>query len=153
MTAIVDWAPETRRRGGIGALVGVVVLLVAGFVVEAVVPTDAATLVLYGLIVVVVLLIVFLVLLLVLKPRGAQPTEAAAATAEEEALADIPDLPAESSSLPGSEDVVATPPPATPAGVLTLKCGECGTIFDVNDTGERPLYHTCPGCGTEGVLR
>lgn len=43
--------------------------------------------------------------------------------------------------------------PEAPAEAITLKCGHCGTVFDVTDTGERPLRHTCPGCGSEGVLR
>ncbi|MGQ0534935.1 MAG: hypothetical protein ACT4PT_02555, partial [Methanobacteriota archaeon] len=41
-------------------------------------------------------------------------------------------------------------PPAVP---LKLKCGNCQTVFTVQDTGERPLYHSCPGCGRQGVLR
>jgi predicted nucleic acid-binding Zn-ribbon protein len=48
---------------------------------------------------------------------------------------------------------VAAPAPAPAAPQITLKCGNCGTIFDVADTGERPLHHVCPGCGSEGVLR
>jgi predicted nucleic acid-binding Zn-ribbon protein len=43
--------------------------------------------------------------------------------------------------------------PRAAAETITLKCGNCGTIFDVTDTGERPLRHVCPGCGSEGVLR
>ena len=49
----------------------------------------------------------------------------------------------------------ATPAPAAPIEepkVLSLRCGDCGTVFDITDTGARPLYHTCPGCGAEGVL-
>ena len=45
-----------------------------------------------------------------------------------------------------------TPAPAADVAQLTLKCGQCATVFDVPDTGERPLYHTCPGCGAQGVL-
>ena len=36
--------------------------------------------------------------------------------------------------------------------LLTLRCGHCGTVFEVPDTGERPLRSQCPGCGTEGVV-
>jgi hypothetical protein len=39
------------------------------------------------------------------------------------------------------------------ARTVTLRCGDCGTVFDLADTGERPLYHACPGCGAEGVMR
>lgn len=53
---------------------------------------------------------------------------------------------------PGSvpSETAAMAPPAEP---ITLKCGSCGTVFDVQDTGERPLRHVCPGCGAEGELR
>lgn len=46
----------------------------------------------------------------------------------------------------------AAPAQAT-AATITLKCGNCGTVFDLADTGERPLRHTCPGCGAEGELK
>lgn len=35
---------------------------------------------------------------------------------------------------------------------LTLRCGACATVFEVADTGERPLVCPCPTCGVEGVL-
>ena len=37
--------------------------------------------------------------------------------------------------------------------VISLKCPACSTQFDVEDTGERPLQMTCPGCGRSGKLR
>lgn len=43
-------------------------------------------------------------------------------------------------------------PPVLEHDVLHLRCGECGTTFDVVETGERPLAHVCPGCGRKGVL-
>ncbi len=42
--------------------------------------------------------------------------------------------------------------PAYAAKKITLRCGDCATVFGVEDTGVRPLYHTCPGCGAEGML-
>ena len=43
-------------------------------------------------------------------------------------------------------------PPVLEHDVLHLRCGECGTTFDVPDTGQRPLTHVCPGCGRNGTL-
>lgn len=54
---------------------------------------------------------------------------------------------------PASSAASAPPAPRPAAESITLKCGNCATIFDVSDTGERPLHHVCPGCGSEGVLR
>lgn len=39
------------------------------------------------------------------------------------------------------------------AEVISLKCPACATKFSVEDTGERPLKATCPGCGRSGRLR
>jgi DNA-directed RNA polymerase subunit RPC12/RpoP len=47
----------------------------------------------------------------------------------------------------------SAPAPRPAPRTLTLRCGDCGTVFDLTDTGERPLYHACPGCGAEGVMR
>lgn len=30
---------------------------------------------------------------------------------------------------------------------LQVTCGNCSRVYAVADTGERPLYHTCPHCG------
>ena len=43
-------------------------------------------------------------------------------------------------------------PPVLEHDVLHLRCGTCGTTFDVPDTGQRPLVHVCPGCGHKGLL-
>lgn len=43
--------------------------------------------------------------------------------------------------------------PRHEARILTLRCGDCGTEFELTDTGERPMHHVCPGCGLEGVMR
>jgi len=62
--------------------------------------------------------------------------------------------PAPVRSAPPQEVAMAEPPAAAVAAAptLTLKCGNCGTVFDIADTGARPLRHTCPGCGLEGEL-
>lgn len=36
---------------------------------------------------------------------------------------------------------------------LLLRCKHCGEVFPVLDDGSRPLRHTCPNCGTSGILR
>lgn len=43
--------------------------------------------------------------------------------------------------------------PAPEHEVISLKCPACGTQFEVEDTGQRPLQATCPGCGKGGKLR
>ena len=43
-------------------------------------------------------------------------------------------------------------PPVLEETLLSVKCGRCGTVFDVTETGQRPLRHACPGCGAAGVL-
>lgn len=45
---------------------------------------------------------------------------------------------------PGAERDVET---------ISIKCPACDTQFDVEDTGERPLEATCPGCGRGGKLK
>lgn len=35
---------------------------------------------------------------------------------------------------------------------ISLECPACDTQFDTEDTGERPLKTTCPGCGKTGKL-
>jgi predicted nucleic acid-binding Zn-ribbon protein len=55
----------------------------------------------------------------------------------------------------GAWESAYAPPSQAPTPVgpsLTLKCSSCGTVFDVTDTGERPLRHACPGCGAKGEL-
>lgn len=52
-----------------------------------------------------------------------------------------------------AQDDAPEAPRAPSTRTLTLRCGDCGTVFDLTDTGERPLYHACPGCGAEGVMR
>ncbi|MBW3583043.1 MAG: hypothetical protein KY455_08090 [Euryarchaeota archaeon] len=37
------------------------------------------------------------------------------------------------------------------AETFGLRCTRCRHVFTVTDTGERPLYHTCPSCGARGA--
>ena len=78
------------------------------------------------------------------------PARAAASSAEAPVTEQPYGAPEATSETGG---VTPVPAPVFEPRVLTLRCGDCGTIFDVTDTGERPLYHTCPGCGAEGALR
>lgn len=132
-----EWNNPRRRMAGLIALAVAVVVLVADLVVYFVSGNKAWLD--WTLVGVLVLVLLFLVVLLVAKPR---------AVTQEAHLG--PGAPATLSE--------ATEPPAAPAApsglpAITLRCGDCGTVFDVTDTGERPLYHTCPGCGAEGVLK
>ncbi len=37
--------------------------------------------------------------------------------------------------------------------IKQVTCSNCKTVFNITDTGVRPLKYTCPNCGMEGVLR
>jgi predicted RNA-binding Zn-ribbon protein involved in translation (DUF1610 family) len=146
------WGNDQRRVGSLLALGISAVLLVAALVVYFLIGEDGAV-VYWSLIGLVALALLFEVLLLVLRA----PRAAGAAAAEAAAPAWTPE-PAPTMPAP-ADPVAAWAPPAQttthaePVRTLTLRCGDCGTVFDVSDTGERPLHHTCPGCGAEGMLR
>ncbi len=55
--------------------------------------------------------------------------------------------------LPGLEDEEGDAEPDEDLPSISLKCPACGTQFDVEDDGERPLKTTCPGCGKSGKLK
>lgn len=140
------WQSHQRRMGSLVVL-GVVVAAVLGGLATYFLAPESAGLVSWILVGVVALALVFLVLLMVLGARAASPGAAAEPHAHE-AHAGHAHTAAESAYAP------PTPAPAPPAPqTLTLRCGDCSTVFDVTDTGARPLYHTCPGCGAEGALR
>jgi len=135
------WGNDQRRVGSILALVGAAIFLVAALVVYFV-AGDGGETAYWTLLVLVALCLVFQVLLLVLKPATSAPAAPAMAAASEPAPAAEP-----------SWQPAPPAPAAAPVRTLTLRCSDCGTVFDLADTGERPLHHTCPGCGAEGVLR
>ncbi|HLE47745.1 MAG TPA: hypothetical protein VI818_05555 [Candidatus Thermoplasmatota archaeon] len=49
---------------------------------------------------------------------------------------------------------VAAPPASAPSGVTEMRitCPSCQKDYIIDDTGERPLLHTCPHCGTTHTL-
>jgi predicted nucleic acid-binding Zn-ribbon protein len=138
-TVLAGWSNERRRTSSFVILALALVImggaLAAWWFIESTPEWLYWTLV--GLL---VLVLVFMVLLMVLKPRTTQAAEVTTATDGAPAVVE-------------ATEGTAPPPTTYEARVLTLRCGDCGTIFDVTDTGERPLYHTCPGCGAEGALR
>lgn len=128
------WDNDQRRVGSL-----VVLGLAAVIVVAALVTWFLAGNVAWLYWTLVVLLVVLLVAegaMFVLKPAAAAAPEAHG----EPHVAYGPSGPA------------AEPQPAG-AKMLTLRCGDCSTVFEVTDTGERPLHHVCPGCGAEGILK
>lgn len=134
------WEPAQRRVGSLLVL-GLAVLVLAGALVAWYAFGVASDALYWTLLALVALVLVFEVLLYAL-PAGARTARHAAmgpASREEYA--------------PPQEQGERAPAPRAAPRTLTLRCGDCGTVFDLTDTGERPLYHACPGCGAEGVLR
>ncbi|GEM_PF-3556900 len=137
------WGNDQRRVGSLLALILAAAFLVAALVVYFVLGQDGA-IAYWTLLVLVALALLFEVLLLVLRPKAASPAAEPAAAA----------APAEARPEPEPQwDAPAPKPAPAPVRTLTLRCSDCGTVFDVADTGERPLRHVCPGCGAEGTLR
>lgn len=131
--------PERRRASLVVFVLGAAVLLWAVFVHRG--NTGARDATLWQLGGLAVVLLVAQVAILALGGRSrAVAAPRLARDLEEDA----------SASSAGGAGAAASAPTGT---LLTLKCGECGTVFDVPDTGQRPLYHTCPGCGAEGMLK
>ncbi|MEA3199668.1 MAG: hypothetical protein QOE90_1096 [Thermoplasmata archaeon] len=135
-----DWGNAQRRVGSLIALGVAVAFLVAALVAYVL---SSPSWVYWAFVVVVVLALLFEVALLALQPSRARPM----------AVAPQP----QPQPQPEPQASWAPPPAPEPApqGVrtLTLRCSDCGTVFDIQDTGERPLRHVCPGCGAEGTLR
>lgn len=46
-----------------------------------------------------------------------------------------------------------TPAPAEEPARMVIRCKQCGEVFPVQDTGERPLVAACPHCGKSGTIR
>lgn len=134
---VMVWEPEQRRVGSLAVLGAAVVVALAALAVWWFVAATPAW-VYWALVAVLVVVLLFAVALIFI-----QRTAPAAEVAGEMAMAE---------DVAASAEASAEAPAYEPR-VLTLRCGDCGTIFDVTDTGERPLYHTCPGCGAEGALR
>ncbi|MFA5861556.1 MAG: hypothetical protein WDA16_07660 [Candidatus Thermoplasmatota archaeon] len=139
VTDIRHWEPQRRRTGsliGLGAAVLIIVIALAVFFLAGDKPWLDWTLV--GLL---VLVLAFVILLMVMgsTKREARTPEGIAHDAHV--------------GPAGPGPMTESAPPQAAATTMTLRCGDCGTVFDIQDTGDRPLYHTCPGCGAEGVLK
>ncbi len=136
-----DWEPFHRRMGSL-VVIGLASLLVlVGIVVYLLAP--GASWVLTLLIILMIVVVAFEALVvgtgIVAEREEVQEHPAAAERATHVAPAPEPEPEPEEPEDDGIQ-------------VLTLKCSECGTIFDLEDDGTRPLTHMCPGCGAEGVL-
>ena len=139
----LTWNDEQRRTSSVvvlGAAVAVALLGVALWYFLAATPAWVYWLLVGTLAAV----LIFMAALLFVPARAAAPAAEAPVTEQRYGG------PVATSETGG---VTPVPAPAFEPRVLTLRCGDCGTIFDLTDTGERPLYHTCPGCGAEGALR
>lgn len=134
---VAEWEPQQRRTGSLVAIGIALVLVLVGVAVWWF--ADASDAIYWTLVVLLALVLVFVVLVLVLGMRAERAREPVG----------------DAHAGPAAPGIVPPPAAATSANIatLSLRCGDCGTVFDVTDTGERPLYHTCPGCGAEGVLR
>lgn len=141
---VKSWDRSQRRVGSLVVLAGAAVVLVVaailywGFGV-------ASEALYWGLIVLLLLLLAVQVAAYVLRTRA---TDIDAPMGHGAHQAHVGPSGPEHAAVPA---VVEHAP--RKAVMLTLRCGDCTTVFDVTDTGERPLYHTCPGCGAEGVLQ
>ncbi len=137
---IPTWDRSQRRMGSLLAI-GVVALLVLVALITYAFAREKAIALYWVFVVLVVLVLVYEILVLVLGSRSdrAQPT----AQAEDAMMA----------AAPAPRAAAPAPVPNYDSPTLTLRCGDCGTVFEVTDTGDRPLYHKCPGCDAEGVLR
>lgn len=137
-----EWEPQQRRTGSLVAL-GLAVLLAAVGVGTWFFLKDQGAMLYWVLVGLLALVLLFTLALLVLGMRADRAREE-------------PHAPHVGPTAPhhAEEEAAAYAAPAESAvKVISLRCGDCGTVFDITDTGERPLYHTCPGCGAEGVLR
>lgn len=128
---VTQWEPAQRRTSSLVVL-GIAIAAIAGALSMWLLLDDAPGWIYWALVGLLVLVLAFQAVLLF-----AKPTQRAA--------------PAVAEAAPEPAPAVEAAAPAPQA--LTLRCGDCGTVFDVTDTGERPLYHACPGCGAEGALR
>jgi predicted Zn finger-like uncharacterized protein len=138
------WQPQQRRKASVASTI--VALALLGFAVLAVYSVPGGTQTGTFLLVVLALLLatfVFQALVVVtgMRQEPAPALEEGNATWQQ-------------AYAPPSAPPAAGPAPraALPQEQLTLKCSSCGTVFDVTDTGQRPLRHTCPGCGVQGEL-
>lgn len=133
-----SWEAPQRRVGSLLALAVAALVVVAALVTYAF-AREAAAVAYWALVVVLVLVLAWMGVLLFVGGARSVPTPSSGE--------------AHPHYGPAGPAPAPAPAPAGEHATLTLRCGDCGTIFDITDTGERPLYHACPGCGAEGALR
>ena len=136
---VTEWSTDQRRTSSYVVLGTALAVVLCGLALWYFVAATPAW-VYWALVGALALVLAFMCVLLFVQPKGA-------AMASADSALEAP------ASEAGSGEMVTPPVAAFEPRVLTLRCGDCGTIFEVTDTGERPLYHTCPGCGAEGALR
>lgn len=135
---VMAWDRDERRNGSMVVLGAALVVALGALAMWWFVAATPAWLY-WALVALLVLVLLVTAVMVFVQPKAqAAPADVAQAAPEAAASAEAAPMQA---------------PAAFGPRVLTLRCGDCGTIFDVTDTGERPLYHTCPGCGAEGALR
>lgn len=145
------WGNAQRRVGSLLAF-GVAVAFLVGALVAFFL--DAPAWLYWAFLVVVALALVFEVLLLVLRPAAPRVQAQAEAVAAPAVAPEPSPYAPPAEQEPQQQWAPPAPAPAPPpVRTLTLRCSDCGTVFDISDTGDRPLRHTCPGCGAEGMLR
>lgn len=143
------WTPDLRREASlvIGGLAAV--FLLAGLIWYALAPGSAGTFLWVAIVLLVLLLLAEAAVLVTgiareenVGPHWLSEPEAHRQTREPQA------------ATPGAQARAGTPAdeevPAPPE--IDLQCPECGEMFAVEDTGERPLATECPGCGRSGKL-
>ena len=137
--SVRQWQADQRRVGSLLAL-GVAALALVAALVAWYAFGVASDVLYWSLLGVVAVVLLFEVVLHALPPRAhaAHPSAGPAL---------------DGGRVPTYAQGGAPDAPRPAARTLTLRCGDCGTVFDLSDTGERPLYHACPGCGAEGVMR
>ncbi|HEV8360140.1 MAG TPA: hypothetical protein VGR28_06770 [Candidatus Thermoplasmatota archaeon] len=136
---LMAWDDRQRRTASLASTIAAVVLILFALLANSIAPGDVDTFLL-AVLVLILVAAVFQALVVVTGLRAARAAGAGAGAGAES---------------PAFEQGWSPPPPQASQAMaepITLKCGNCGTVFDVADTGQRPLRHTCPGCGAQGEL-
>lgn len=137
------WDPETRRTASLIVLGAAGVFLVAALLYFGLDATGSGWFLWVAIVVLALLLIVEAAIVAtgVAREEGgpewlAGPGAAAATTGAH--------------AEPGPGPSAEPEPPSEEHVHIDLQCPECGDLFSVHDTGERPLHTQCPHCGAEG---
>lgn len=157
---IRTWDKAQRRVGSMLAIGVAAFFVLIGLITYAFARESAAPFY-WALVVLLVVVLAYEVALLVLglraeRDEGMGHVHAASSTVPHEpSYGPASKAPADSAWSRPEPAAAPAPEPESDDDVdtITLRCGDCSTVFDITDRGERPLYHNCPGCGAEGVLR